>query len=57
MTTGAGTTGATLAWVVWEWARWQEFISWGVGITGALVVLAVNVLRLIKEIKQRRDNR
>jgi hypothetical protein len=39
---------ATLLFIGWELARWQEVIDWAVGIAGALTLLVYNVIRLHK---------
>ena len=56
-TEGAGLTGASLAWIVWELARWQSVIDWGVGIMGAIVLVSINALRLAKEWRKWRKGR
>lgn len=44
-----------LAWVGWELARWQEVVDWGLSAAGAMTLLAINVLRLRKVLRQQRD--
>ena len=44
-----------LVWVGWEMAKWQEVIDWGLSIAGACTLLAINIVRLRKMLRQRRD--
>jgi hypothetical protein len=39
----------------WEMARWQEVIDWTLSLAGACTLLAINIVRLRKMLRQRRD--
>ena len=55
MNDGGDLIALNLVWVVWEMAKWQELIDWGVSIAGACTLLAINIVRLRKMLRQRRD--
>ena len=55
MNDGSDLLALNLAWMGWELARWQEVIDWTISAAGALTLLAINVMRLRRAIRQRRD--
>ena len=55
MNDGADIMALNLAWLGWEMARWQDVIDWGLSLAGACTLLAINVVRLRKMLRQRRD--
>ena len=55
MNDGADIMALNLAWLGWEMARWQDVIDWGLSLAGAGTLLAINVVRLRKMLRQRRD--
>jgi hypothetical protein len=55
MNDGADLLALNLVWVGWEMAKWQEVIDWGLSIAGAVTLLAINIVRLRKMLRQRRD--
>ena len=55
MNDGGDLIALNLVWVGWEMAKWQEVIDWGVSIAGACTLLAINIVRLRKMLRQRRD--
>jgi len=55
MNDGADILALNLVWVGWEMAKWQEVIDWSLSIAGACTLLAINVIRLRKMLRQRRD--
>ena len=55
MNDGGDLIALNLVWVGWEMAKWQELIDWGVSIAGACTLLAINIVRLRKMLRQRRD--
>lgn len=44
-----------LAWLGLELARWQEVVDWGLSLAGAFTLLAINIVRLRKMLRERRD--
>jgi len=55
MNDGADILALNLVWVGWEMAKWQELIDWSLSIAGACTLLAINIVRLRKMLRQRRD--
>ena len=55
MNDGADIMALNLAWLGWEMARWQDVIDWGLSLAGACTLRAINVVRLRKMLRQRRD--
>ena len=55
MNDGADIMALNLAWLGWEMARWQDVIDWGLRLAGACTLLAINIVRLRKMLRQRRD--
>ena len=55
MNDGADLLALNLVWVGWEMAKWQEVIDWSLSIAGACTLLAINIVRLRKMLRQRRD--
>lgn len=55
MNDGADILALNLVWVGWEMAKWQEVIDWSLSIAGACTLLAINMVRLRKMLRQRRD--
>ena len=55
MNDGADILALNLVWVGWEMAKWQEVIDWSLSIAGACTLLAINIVRLRKMLRQRRD--
>ena len=55
MNDGADLLALNLLWVGWEMAKWQEVIDWSLSIAGACTLLAINIVRLRKMLRQRRD--
>ena len=55
MNDGADIMALNLAWLGWEMARWQDVIDWGLSLAGACTLLAINIVRLRKMLRQRRD--
>jgi hypothetical protein len=55
MNDGGDLIALNLVWVGWEMAKWQEVIDWGLSIAGACTLLAINIVRLRKMLRQRRD--
>ena len=55
MNDGADIMALNLAWLGWEMARWQDGIDWGLSLAGACTLLAINIVRLRKMLRQRRD--
>jgi len=55
MDDGYNLLALNLAWAGWELARWQDVVDWGISAAGALTLLALNVLRLRKALRQHRD--
>ena len=44
-----------LAWLSLEMARWQDVIDWTLSAAGALSLVALNVIRLRKVLREHRD--
>lgn len=44
-----------LAWLGLEMARWQDVIDWTLSAAGALSLVALNVIRLRKVLREHRD--
>lgn len=44
-----------LAWLGLEMARWQDVIDWTLSAAGALSLVALNVMRLRKVLREHRD--
>ena len=55
MNDGAAIMALNLAWLGWEMARGQAGIEWGLSLAGAWTLLAINIVRLRKMLRQRRD--
>ena len=55
MNDGADIVALNVAWLGWELARWQDVIDWTLSLAGACTLLAINVVRLTKMLRQRRD--
>ena len=55
MNDGGDLIALNLVWLGWEMAKWQEVIDWGLSIAGACTLLAINIVRLRKMLRQRRD--
>jgi hypothetical protein len=55
MNDGADIMALNLAWLGWEMARWQDVIDWGLSLAGACTLLVINIVRLRKMLRQRRD--
>jgi hypothetical protein len=55
MNDGADILALNIAWIGWEMARWQEVIDWTLSLAGAITLLAINIVRLRKMLRQRRD--
>jgi hypothetical protein len=55
MNDGADILALNIAWIGWEMARWQEVIDWTLSLAGAVTLLAINIVRLRKMLRQRRD--
>ena len=55
MNDGADLLALNLVCVGWEMAKWQEVIDWGLSLAGACTLLAINIVRLRKMLRQRRD--
>lgn len=55
MNDGGDIIALNLVWVGWEMARWQEVIDWTLSLAGACTLLAINIVRLRKMLRQRRD--
>ncbi len=55
MNDGSDLVALNLAWMGWELARWQDVVDWGISAAGALTLLAINVLRLRRALRQHRD--
>ena len=55
MNDGADIVALNVAWLGWELARWQEVIDWTLSLAGASTLLAINVVRLTKMLRQRRN--
>ena len=55
MNDGADIMALNLAWLGLEMARWQDVIDWGLSLAGACTLLAINIVRLRKMLRQRRD--
>ena len=55
MNDGGDLIALNLVWVGWEMAKWQEVIDWGLSLAGACTLLAINIVRLRKMLRQRRD--
>lgn len=55
MNDGGDLIALNLVWVGWEMAKWQEVIDWTLSLAGACTLLAINVVRLRKMLRQRRD--
>ncbi|MGB0141581.1 MAG: hypothetical protein ACPF8W_00760 [Luminiphilus sp.] len=45
---------ATFAFTAWELARWQEIVDWAVGVSGAVTLIALNVLRIRRALMNKR---
>lgn len=46
---------ATVAYICWELARWQDLIDWAVGIAGAITLIAYNIIRINKVLANKDD--
>lgn len=55
MNNGGDIIALNLVWLSWELARWQEVIDWTLSLAGACTLLAINIVRLRKMLRQRRD--
>jgi len=44
-----------LAWLGWEITRWQDVIDWSISAAGALSLVALNVIRLRKVLREQRN--
>ena len=55
MNDGGDIIALNLVWLGWEMAKWQEVIDWTLSLAGACTLLAINVVRLRKMLRQRRD--
>ena len=55
MNDGGDIIALNLVWLGWEMARWQEVIDWTLSLAGACTLLAINIVRLRKMLRQRRD--
>jgi hypothetical protein len=55
MNDGGDIIALNLVWLGWEMARWQELIDWTLSLAGACTLLAINIVRLRKMLRQRRD--
>ena len=40
---------------VWKWHEWQDVIDWTLSAAGALSLVALNVIRLRKVLREHRD--
>ena len=45
----------TAAYCGWTIATWQDYIDWGLGVLGALTLIALNIIRIHKTITNKRD--
>ena len=55
MDDGWNLVALNLAWLGWEMARWQEVIDWTISAAGALSLVALNVIRLRKVLREHQD--
>ena len=55
MDNGWNLVALNLAWLGWEMARWQEVIDWTISAAGALSLVALNVIRLRKVLREHQD--
>ena len=55
MDDGWNLVALNLAWLGWEMARWQEVIDWTISAAGALSLVALNVIRLRKVLREHKD--
>jgi len=55
MNDGANLMMLNLVWLGWEITRWQDVVDWTLSAAGACTLLAINIVRLRKMLRQRRD--
>ncbi len=55
MNDGTNLLTINLVWLGWEITRWQDVVDWTLSAAGACTLLAINVVRLRKMLRQRRD--
>ena len=55
MNDGADIFALNLAWLGWEITRWQDVVDWSLGAAGACTLLAINILRLKRMLRERRS--
>ncbi len=55
MDDGWNLVALNLAWLGWEMARWQEVVDWTISAAGALSLVALNVIRLRKVLREHQD--
>ena len=55
MNDGTDIFALNLAWLGWEITRWQDVVDWSLSAAGACTLLIINIVRLRKMLRQRKD--